>query len=91
MTTLVPLLLQIAGGYLLAGLLFGIVFVVRGVERVDPAAQGAGWGFRLLILPGVAAFWPLLAHRWLRGIATPPLEHNAHRDCALKRRREERS
>lgn len=53
--------------YLGLGLLFGLVFVVRGVERVDPSAHGGTWGFRLLIVPGCAALWPLLAWRLLCG------------------------
>jgi hypothetical protein len=52
-------------GYGLAGLLFGLVFLARGAATLDPAARGAGWGFRLLLLPGAAAFWPWLAWRWL--------------------------
>lgn len=51
--------------YLGAGLLFALPFALRGVDRVDPAAQGAPLGFRLLILPGCAVFWPLLLRRWL--------------------------
>lgn len=48
------------------GVAWGFAFVWRGVERIDPAARGGGWGFRLLIWPGAAALWPLLASRWLR-------------------------
>jgi hypothetical protein len=52
--------------YLAGGVLVGVPFVLRGVQRVDPAARGAGLGFRLLILPATVALWPLLAARWLR-------------------------
>ena len=55
--------------YLAFGAAFGIVFVAAGVHRLDKQAEGAGWGFRLLILPGVAALWPLLLSRWVRGKA----------------------
>jgi Trk-type K+ transport system membrane component len=51
--------------YLICGLLVGVPFVLRGVDRVDPAARGAPFGFRLLILPGMAALWPLMAAKWL--------------------------
>ena len=54
-------------GYGLFGVLFGVCFVTVGVSRLDPMAKGTGPGFRLLILPGVATFWPLLLYRWLRG------------------------
>jgi hypothetical protein len=58
---LVALLEAYAG----AGLLFAAAFVTSGVGRVDPVAEHAPWGFRLAILPGVAALWPLLLRRWI--------------------------
>ena len=67
--------------YLLAGVLFGIPFVLRGVARVDPVARKGTWGFRLVVLPGVIALWPLLLWRWVGG-RQPPRERNAHRDAA---------
>ena len=69
--------------YLGIGVVFGIPFVWRGVHRIDPSAPGSTWGFRLLILPGVVALWPVLAMRWLAG--TPPAEErNAHRLAARR-------
>jgi hypothetical protein len=56
----------LAGAYAVAGLVFASAFVIWGVQRVDPAAKGAPLGFRLLILPGCAALWPLLLSRWMR-------------------------
>lgn len=53
--------------YAAAGVVFAIAFVARGVSRIDDQAKGAGIGFRLLIFPGVAALWPLLLNRWIRG------------------------
>lgn len=61
------------------GLVFGVAFVSYGVSRLDVEARGAGLGFRLIILPGVAALWPLLLYRWMRGVSTPPIERNPHR------------
>jgi hypothetical protein len=49
------------------------------VDRIDPMARGAGWGFRLLITPGAALFWPLLLVRWAAGSIAPTVETNAHR------------
>jgi len=60
------LVVLVAGGYLLAGLLFGLAFVTRGVTRIDPAARGSSAAFRLLILPGSVVLWPLLAAKWAR-------------------------
>lgn len=74
-------LVAVLGVYAALGVVFGVAFVTLGVHRVDPAARGAAWTFRLLLLPGAAALWPLLARRWLRG-APPPDERNAHRDAA---------
>ena len=45
--------------YLALGLVFAVWFVTRRVQ-LDPAAREAGWGFRLLILPGCVALWPIL-------------------------------
>jgi hypothetical protein len=71
-----------AGIYLLAGLLFGIPFILRGAGTIDPVAREGTRGFRLIILPGVLVFWPLLARRWLSGSKHPPTECNAHRRAA---------
>ena len=77
-------LVAVVAGYLGIGLLVAVPFVVRGIGRIDPAARGASWGFRLIVIPGVAIFWPLLLSRWWRG-TLPPLERNAHRDHARER------
>jgi hypothetical protein len=52
--------------YGLAGAVFAVAFVTRGIQRVDSVAEHAPLGFRLIVLPGVAALWPLLLIRWLR-------------------------
>lgn len=79
---LVPVFLVISGIYLGVGLVFALAFAWRGAGRIDPAARNATWGFRLLIIPGAAALWPMLAGRWLRGHTRPPVEHNGHRERA---------
>jgi hypothetical protein len=53
--------------YAAAGVVFAMAFLALGVARVDAQAKGAGLGFRLLILPGVAALWPVLLKRWMEG------------------------
>jgi hypothetical protein len=70
--------------YALIGVLFAPAFVLRGIGKIDPAAKGASWGFRLVVLPGVVALWPLLWRRWLAG-SPPPVERNAHRAAAGSR------
>jgi len=68
--------------YASLGLVFAVLFVWVGVQRLDSEAQGSGIGFRLLILPGVAAFWPMFLYRWSRGIDEPPVEENPHRSSS---------
>lgn len=68
--------------YLLIGMLFSFYFVASGVNRIDPSARTAGLGFRLLIVPGTIALWPVLARRIVRGQSEPPPECNAHRRAA---------
>lgn len=58
--------------YALPGLGFGVFFVTSGVSRVDHAAIGAPWSFRLLILPGAAALWPLMLLKWAQAARTAP-------------------
>ena len=65
--------------YASLGLVFAAAFVWLGVQRLDSEAQGSGIGFRLLILPGVAALWPMFLHRMLRGVMEPSVEKNPHR------------
>jgi hypothetical protein len=50
------------------GLAFGAIFVTVGVGRLDHAARGAPVTFRLIILPGVVAAWPILAVQWARAL-----------------------
>ena len=56
--------------YALAGVIVAVLFVIRGVNAVDDAARESGWSFRLLIIPGCAALWPLIMIRWIQ--AEPP-------------------
>jgi hypothetical protein len=77
-TIIVQVVLFIAGVYVAAGLLFAVPFVVTGVQRVDGAARGSTWGFRMIIIPGVIVLWPWLAWCWRRGGS--PVERTAHRN-----------
>lgn len=73
------------GAYFACGILFAIVFALAGAKKVDPHAAHGSWGFRLLVIPGAAAFWPLLLRRWKTGIHEPPEECNAHRRASHER------
>lgn len=57
--------------YLVLGLAFALVFIAKGVSAIDPDARGMPWPARLLILPGVAALWPLMLLKWLTQRSPP--------------------
>jgi hypothetical protein len=71
--------------YALAGVGFALIFLPRGVTRLDPRIAGAPRMLRVLILPGVVALWPLFAWRWITG-APGPIEDNPHRAKAREPR-----
>ena len=62
------LFVQALAVYAVLGAIFSIAFVLFGIHRVDESARHAPVGFRLIVMPGVAAFWPLLLARWMRGV-----------------------
>lgn len=70
--------------YALAGVAFAALFLPRAVARLDPRVAGAPRTLKLLILPGVATLWPVLAWRWFTG-ASAPAERNPHRSKAASR------
>jgi len=72
------ILVDALGVYVALGLVFAVGFALRGAARIDPDARGATWGFKLLIVPGSAALWPLLLVRWMRAQG-PPVEKSPHR------------
>jgi hypothetical protein len=77
--TLAKTIVYTLAAYAGVGVMFAVPFVWLGVQRLDSEAQGSGIGFRLLILPGVTAFWPMFLYRWRRGTIEPPVETNPHR------------
>lgn len=79
--SVVEWVINLVRAYAIAGLIFAILFVTLFVKRVDPGAQGWALGFRILIIPGVVAFWPMFAIRLLQGKGHPT-EKNAHRQAA---------
>lgn len=61
---LVSILLLIIEVHLIAGIVFAVFFLNKGIQKVDAAATGSGWGFRLVILPGIIVLWPVLLNKW---------------------------
>jgi hypothetical protein len=67
--TLAVIFVDALAVYAVAGALFAAAFVTWGIRHVDPVAEHAPLGFRLIVLPGAAALWPLLLSRWLRRVS----------------------
>jgi hypothetical protein len=67
------LILAGAGAYIVAGAVFAVVFLARGIGKVDAAAAASGKAFRLIVTPGVVALWPVLWRKW----------KESHRDQAV--------
>ena len=57
------LLVYALAAYVAAGFFFGVWFVIAAIGRIDAAARESTLGFRLIVLPGVAALWPFLLKR----------------------------
>jgi hypothetical protein len=53
--------------YALIGGIVSALFLLFGVTRIDHAAKGTGILFKLMVLPGLVALWPLVILRWLSG------------------------
>jgi len=64
--TIVLSVFVVTGIYLITGLLFSIIFIIRGLSKMDEGAHGAGIGFKLIILPGCMVLWPFLLRKWIK-------------------------
>ena len=51
--------------YLGSGILFGILFIWKGLSTVDENAKNSSIYFKLIIFPGVVLFWPRLLANWI--------------------------
>ncbi len=54
--------------YMLLGVLFVIPFLIKGISKVDEGTHGGTKGFKIIIIPGVIVFWPLLLRKWMKKI-----------------------
>jgi hypothetical protein len=62
-------LVAVLAVYGLAGAVFAAAFVLFGIHRVDPVAEHSPIGFRIIVMPGVAALWPFLLARWFKALS----------------------
>lgn len=84
MTAMVHVFVWAFTAYVAVGFVFAILFAIFGAQRIDSQAPGSTLGFRLIVIPGATALWPLLLSRWARGAGDPPGERNAHRNAASR-------
>jgi hypothetical protein len=52
--------------YVLVGVVFAGIFLLRLIHKLDESAIGTSWTFKLMIFPGCVVFWPLLLGKYLR-------------------------
>ena len=52
--------------YLIAGALFVIPFLYKGIHVTDESVHGSSIGFYIIIIPGVIVFWPILLKKWMK-------------------------
>lgn len=61
--TVAATLVTLAQAWGVVGLAVAAVFLLWGIDRIDPAAHGA-IAFRPLLVPGIVLLWPLVLWRW---------------------------
>ncbi len=64
--------------YAVAGFVAALLFLLLGIDRVEPSARGA-YAFRPLIVPGLVMLWPLVLWRWWQ------IERGRGTDVSLRR------
>lgn len=58
------LIVDVVRYYLMVGGVVAALFLVVGLDRIDPSARGT-YAFRPLLIPGICLLWPLVNYRWL--------------------------
>ena len=46
------------------GVATAVLFLLFGIDRIDPSARGS-YMFRPILVPGVIVVWPLVLYRWV--------------------------
>lgn len=53
------------GAYALVGAALLVPMHLAVLPKIDGSADGASWGFRLVVSPGLIALWPIVIEKWL--------------------------
>jgi hypothetical protein len=72
---MVEVLIIIVLIYLLLGVFFVVPFLLKGLTKIDKGAHGGTIGFKIIIIPGVIVFWPILLNKWIKANATEAQKH----------------
>jgi hypothetical protein len=64
MGTTVIVLVNLLLLYIAIGIVFAVLFLWKGVGKVDENVTGSSIWFKLLLFPGSCAFWPVLLAKW---------------------------
>jgi hypothetical protein len=83
-TTITEIKLAVYGVYLAIGIVVALMIHAKGLKAIDPATEGGGIFFRLLITPGLVALWPYMALKWKRAESNRPLEPDQKRPFSPK-------
>ena len=66
MESIISTILTIVGIYLALGIIFSIAFLWKGIAKVDDGANETGVIFKMLLFPGLVAFWVYFLRKWLK-------------------------
>ena len=66
--SMVEIILTLVAVYLLLGVLFVIPFLMKGLSKIDEGVNGSTIGFKIIIIPGVIVFWPVLLKSWVKNL-----------------------
>jgi len=66
MESFVIILLSIFGVYLALGVLFSIIYLWKGISKVDSKTEESGFFFKILLFPGMCFFWILFLMKWMK-------------------------
>lgn len=66
METIITIFLSGLGIYLVLGVIFSILFLWKGISKVDDGTKESGVFLKVLLFPGMCFFWVLFLSKWLK-------------------------
>ncbi|HXL54691.1 MAG TPA: hypothetical protein VN958_00450 [Chitinophagaceae bacterium] len=63
---IVSLVFIVLAVYMMAGIVFTVLFQIKGLSKIDEGVHGSTIGFRIIIIPGCIVFWPVLLKKWIK-------------------------